>query len=70
MPPARPVSLVHGEGSLFDVFIRITAAYLAVYDQYSDGSLESSSRVDVISLSVRTIRSATPLSSGVYLGEV
>lgn len=50
MQPARPVSLVHAEGSLVDVFIRMTAAYRAAYDQYSDGSFESTRRVVVISL--------------------
>src|ERR1700756_323136 len=64
------VSLVHGVGVLSDVFIRITAAYLAACDQYPLGRLESSRRVAVISFTVRTVLSAAPLSSGVYLGEV
>jgi hypothetical protein len=64
------VSLVQAEGFFAEVFIKITAAYRAAYDQYVEGSFESTRRDAVISLSVRTILSAAPLSSGVYRGEV
>jgi hypothetical protein len=70
IPLARPVRLVQSEGSLADVFMRVTAAYRAAYDQYSEGSFGSTNRVADIFLIVRTNLSGVPLSSGVHLGGV
>jgi hypothetical protein len=69
IPGALPVSTVHATCPFLglDVFIMITAAYRAAYDQYSVGRFESANMVDIIPFNVRIILSLAPLSSGVYL---